>query len=260
MLIKWVAKYMYPFDDISDIILSNTNNLSNINLQNKIANYKTFLRIIDTLNKCYFNIKTLYLGYNNIPKIYKLDLKYLQELCLRDNNIIDISNLKNLKNLINLNLKNNEITDISSLKYLNNLKKLNLSYNKIIDISCIKKLKNLIYLNLENNEITNISSLKYLKFLKELDLSYNKIKKLPIFINMTNLEDLDLKNNKISNINISFRKYFVKLWLKNNKIFNIYNINITVYYYNEKVKNALTLLKKQLKQKIEFDFCKINSK
>lgn len=110
------------------------------------------------------------------------ELKQLQSLNLRSNQIIDISFLKELKQLQSLYLEDNKISDITSLSQLTSLRVLWLAQNKIKDISHLKGLKNLQKLRLLNNKISNISPLKQLENLGLLGLDNNEIEELPAWI------------------------------------------------------------------------------
>ena len=99
----------------------------------------------------------------------------LSKLDLGDNNISDISPLKNLRNLLGLDLNGNNISDISPLKNLRKLRKLDLDGNNISDISPLKNLTDLVVLYLDGNNISDISPLKNLTKLQTLFLRNNKI-------------------------------------------------------------------------------------
>ena len=81
----------------------------------------------------------------------------------RDNNITDISSLKNLTNLTELYLNSNNIKDISSLKDLTNLTHLYLHNNNITDISPLQNLTNLTELDLDNNPNISKEQIQELK-------------------------------------------------------------------------------------------------
>ena len=68
------------------------------------------------------------------------DFSHIEILALEENNISDISFLKNLSNLKILSLSHNLIEDISPLADLTNLRELYLNNNQIIDISSIENL------------------------------------------------------------------------------------------------------------------------
>jgi len=101
-------------------------------------------------------------------QINNLNPDNITELWLRNNELTDISGIKEFKNLEELYLFNNKLTDISIIKIFKNLRHLNIGYNLIKDISVIKYLNNLKYLNikyleLESDQIQYINSLKKLE-------------------------------------------------------------------------------------------------
>jgi hypothetical protein len=100
-------------------------------------------------------------------------------LALCNNQISDLSPLKELKNLTLIELSKNQITDLSPLKELKNLTQIDLSQNQITDLSPLKELKNLTQIDLSHNQITDLSPLKELKNLTYIDLENNQIKELP---------------------------------------------------------------------------------
>jgi Leucine-rich repeat (LRR) protein len=145
-------------------------------------------------------------------------------LYLNDNNIIDISPLKETKlpNLLYLSLNYNNITDISPLKEteFSKLKNLYLNNNNIIDISPLKetKLPDLLSLYLNDNNITDISPLKETKLpkLKNLYLNNNNITDISPLkeTEFSKLKNLYLNNNNIIDISP----------LKETKLPNLYNL------------------------------------
>ncbi|CAL6031302.1 leucine-rich_repeat domain-containing protein [Hexamita inflata] len=90
----------------------------------------------------------------------------LKELDLQDNNIIDISELKNFSQLETLNLSYNLVEDISILELeggenkLHVLNKLCLNDNRIINIDALRSQYTLQYVNLNRNFIQNFSPIK----------------------------------------------------------------------------------------------------
>src|SRR5690606_17940186 len=74
----------------------------------------------------------LHLPNNNIQDISELrNLKYLNFLSLWDNQILDISPLENLKYLSYLDLESNKIKDVTKLRNLSNLETLYLYDNPL---------------------------------------------------------------------------------------------------------------------------------
>lgn len=144
------------------------------------------------------NLEKLKLNENEISDISPLkDLTKLKYLEIQRNRIVDIKPLENLKNLEFLKLYNNLIEELKPLAGLTNLKGLDLHYNVtvegdeshkkiskgITDISPLKDLKNLDFLDISANRIEDVSILKDFDKIVDLDLSGNRIK------NYTGLED-----------------------------------------------------------------------
>lgn len=127
----------------------------------------------------------------------KVGLQYIGNGKPRIANLTGIEYMTALSTLI---LEQNELQDISLLKELIELKSLNLSKNWIRDITPLCRLTRLSNLKLANNEITDIKALENLSALKYLYLSNNKIKTIEVLANAENLIELDLSNNMITSI------------------------------------------------------------
>lgn len=139
--------------------------------------------------------------------------KNLKKLKLNENEISDISPLKNLTKLEYLEIQRNRIVDINPLKNLTNLKFLKLYNNLIEDIAPLSNLINLTGLDLHYNVtvggdeshkiiskgITDISALKNLKKLEFLDISANRIEDISILKNFDKIKDLDFSGNRVKN-------------------------------------------------------------
>ena len=139
--------------------------------------------------------------------------KNLKKLKLNENEISDISPLKNLTKLEYLEIQRNRIVDINPLKNLTNLKFLKLYNNLIEDIAPLSNLTNLTGLDLHYNvtvggdeshkiiskRITDISALKNLKKLEFLDISANRIEDISILKNFDKIKDLDFSGNRVKN-------------------------------------------------------------
>ncbi|MDU7502656.1 MAG: leucine-rich repeat domain-containing protein, partial [Finegoldia magna] len=136
----------------------------------------------------------------------------LEKLKVNENEISDLSPLKDLKNLKYLELQRNRITDVSPLANLKNLEFLKLYNNIIENVEPLKDLTNLTGLDLHNNVkvrkegqkrinydgITDISSLKNLTKLTFFDVSANKIENVDIILGMEKINHLDFSDNKVS--------------------------------------------------------------
>lgn len=137
------------------------------------------------------NLEKLKLNENEISDISPLkDLTKLKYLEIQRNRIVDLKPLENLKNLEFLKLYNNLIEDITPLSNLTNLTGLDLHYNVtvegdeshkkiskgITDISALKNLKNLTFLDISANRIEDVSIIKDLNKIEHLDISGNRVK------------------------------------------------------------------------------------
>lgn len=107
------------------------------------------------LEYCIDNLEYLYLANNNISDISILkDFTGLNVLDLSNNKITDITPLQNIPNLLDLNLSNNNVKDISALSNLTTLYTLNLSNNCIEDFTPIDGLQ-IEELNIEGQRVTD---------------------------------------------------------------------------------------------------------
>lgn len=132
----------------------------------------------------------------------------LEYLDLSENEITDISPIKNLKKLEMLEIDRNIIEDISPLKDLTNLKHLNLYSNYIKDISPLKNLVNLEFLDLHynldddriNGGVVDISPLKNMNKLYKLDLSDNNVEDISSLPSLENMKQLMINGNHVKDI------------------------------------------------------------
>ena len=137
------------------------------------------------------NLEQIKLNENEIADISPLrNLKKLRYIELQRNRIVDVSPLAGLTELRYLKLYNNLIEDVTPLAGLTKLKGLDLHYNVtvtkeegkevkskgITEVSeAIKDMKELEFLDLSANRITNVKGLEILTHIKDLDLSGNNI-------------------------------------------------------------------------------------
>ncbi len=169
------------------------------------------------------------LSYNRISDIGAFaDNAKIGSLKLKNNQIEDISPLKDCFNLFFLDLSYNRIEDIGALATIDELSDLDLRSNKIADISplaactklkenknsldlrdnCIKNIDALSgYINtrhiyLSNNQITDVSPLAGCAALELLKLSGNLIEDISPLASLKNLKILELVNNPITNVGL----------------------------------------------------------
>lgn len=145
-----------------------------------------------------------------------------------NNQISDVSPLRNLYTVQYLDLSKNNITDVSllcpSIKLDDiefGLSELNLSENKIADISSISELKNLVTLNLGGNQISSINAIANIEKLENLYLNTNNITDISSISVMENLKFLNLQNNKITKIETIDLPNLNSLNLKNNRLSDV---------------------------------------
>lgn len=139
--------------------------------------------------------------------------KNLRKLKVNENEIADITPLKNLTKLEYLEIQRNRIVDLKPLEKLTNLTFLKLYNNLIEDITPLSNLTNLTGLDLHYNVtvegdelhkniskgITDISALKNLKNLTFLDISANRIEDVSIIKDLNKIEHLDISGNRVKN-------------------------------------------------------------
>lgn len=159
--------------------LKNTPNLKIFNYQNQ--DYKNAekenLPEIDFSNNT--KLEQVIINAGNLKNLNIFKGLNLKQLSLQDNEITDISGLKDMTNLVRLDLDNNKITSIgNNLDNLKNLITLYLRDNPIGDdsIPSLTKLTNLEALHLRKTNITDISELTKLPKLHRLYIDKNKLK------------------------------------------------------------------------------------
>lgn len=149
-------------------------------------------------------------------------------LSLRDQGIIDITDIKGLDrltNLISINLEDNKIEKIQALDTLINLENLYLTHNQITEIEGLEKLLNLKVLALGRNQISEIKNISHLTNLKDLFIHGNKLNKIQELDSFPNLQRLNLSRNKIKIIEgLDHLGNLYSLFLGNNKINSIENL------------------------------------
>ncbi|MBV1060977.1 class 1 internalin InlA [Listeria monocytogenes] len=146
------------------------------------------------------NLTQINFSNNQLTDITPLkNLTKLVDILMNNNQIADITPLANLTNLTGLTLFNNQITDIDPLKNLTNLNRLELSSNTISDISALSGLTSLQQLSF-GNQVTDLKPLANLTTLERLDISSNKVSDISVLAKLTNLESLIATNNQISDI------------------------------------------------------------
>ncbi|MBS0603884.1 MAG: leucine-rich repeat domain-containing protein [Verrucomicrobia bacterium] len=203
------------FDDPANA--DRLNQIANLNLSN--LGIKT---IPPQITKC-TQLRELDLYNNNITDVSPLkNLGQLQKLDLAQNKITDVSALQNLLQLQTLELSSNQIRDISALANLAELRELNLIQNQIIDVSALGNCTQLRCLKLSNNQITDVSALGNLVELRVLNLAQNQITDISALRNLTQLQQLFLNDNQIADVSaLENLSQLQQLWLNHNQIADV---------------------------------------
>ena len=222
------------------IFIKNYNTLKYVSLTN-IFNINDQIKNLEMLK----NLKNLHLNNNKLTT-FDLVFDKLKYLSLKDNNIIDMTNIcKNIK-LVNISLQNNKIEYIPSIiQNLTNLTTLNLINNNISDINDLSNHNGLKYLFLDKNILTEVK-LKSNTILS-LSIRYNYLKSVKL--NIKSLLTLNLTNNKINNLLINKTAYIKVLDLDN----SICKYNINCFKFNPKHITTLNLSNNDLTN-IKFPF------
>ncbi len=164
------------------------------------------------------------------------DLQRITHLDASGRNIVRLEGMAYLRRLVVLNLKDNQVKDLSPLRNLNRLTDLDLRNNGIINLeavnfSALAGLR-LRRLSLRHNvvrpdqggqiRLADIRLLAPFTSLEVLELRDNHIADITPLSNMVNLQTLDLRENRISDIGPL--KHLVQLQylnLRDNRILNL---------------------------------------
>jgi internalin A len=145
--------------------------------------------------------------------------KSLQTIDLENNEIVDLSPLKDLKLLISLYLGRNKIENIEPLSEMTALQLLWIQDNQIVDIAPLAKMTPMGSLDLSNNRIKRIDALSSLPKIHALYLTNNPVEDFKPLAALKNLERLDLRGCGISDLSpLANHTEWRYLFLDNNKI------------------------------------------
>ncbi len=138
------------------------------------------------------------------------EIKTLEELDLRDNQIQDVSPLASLEHLEELNLRNNGITQLEAVHFdaITHLplERLSLRHNvnekeeRLTDIRSLAEIETLEELELRDNQIEELTPLRQLTGLEVLDLGENRFTSIEALADLDQLKELNLRNNAIESI------------------------------------------------------------
>ena len=166
-------------------------------------------------------IKYLDLQDNQIKSLAGLEhAVYLGKLCLgdndgnfaTDNDVSDLTPLKNLTTLSQLWLQHNNVSDLTPLESLTDLRDLSLFDNAVSDLTPLKNLTELIWLNLGRNPVSDLTPLKNLTKLQWLDLYFsNNVNDITVLGSMPKLKNLTLGGTTISDSDLMHLKNLTEL-------------------------------------------------
>lgn len=132
--------------------------------------------------------------------ITAVDMESLTSLHASGRAIKSLIGIEHAIHLESLVLNQNELTDLTPLRQLSALKSLWLNDNQLTDLSAINSLSQLEYLYAANNHINSMSSITDLPQLKELNVSHNRIEDIAPLQALVHLESLNLEGNGFKRI------------------------------------------------------------
>ncbi|CAF1074350.1 unnamed protein product [Rotaria sp. Silwood1] len=146
-------------DEVLKLAQLKTLDISDCSIEN--VEFINTLSSLTELRACHCYLKTLANQFRN--------LRYLIDLDLSNNELINITPLKSLSSLRVLHLANNHIQDIQILSSLVHLNELDLNNNQISLIpNTFDKLIDLQYLNLSNNRINSWDDINVIRCMNSL--------------------------------------------------------------------------------------------
>ncbi|CAL6108946.1 Conserved_hypothetical protein [Hexamita inflata] len=222
--------------------LNQIKSLQNVNLSNNKIVDISALQNLENIS--YLNLKS-----NQITKPVFCENCSLISLDLSYNELIDTTQLSNLVFVEQLCLVNTNLQDISFLTQLNNIKVLDISLNNINSLNGLSQMKQLTTLLASVNQIDSIADLHTCNQLQILLINKNKISDISVIQHMQMLEEVDVSNNTITDI--SHIQY-----LPNLLVFNGDNNVIKDISFLEKCKNLSEL---RLSHNLINNINKINS-
>jgi Leucine-rich repeat (LRR) protein len=137
---------------------------------------------------------------NNKEPLTADDVKTISTIVAKGKKITNLKGLEACTALALLDLENNEVADVTPIKDLKLIQSLDLSRNKIANIGPLAELTALQYLQLANNQIADIAPLAKFERLTALYLSNNQVADLKTVGELKKLVSLYLDGNKISDL------------------------------------------------------------
>ena len=159
-----------------------------------------------------------------------------------DKKIKNLAGLEKCVSLAELDLENNEITDITPIKDLTGIQLLDLAKNKISNIGPIAGLVNLQYIQLSDNQIADLSPLAKLANMRSLYLDRNQIKDLGPVSHLSKLWSLYVRDNQIADLQpLASLKWLERLDIRGNQVADLAPLaGLTEWRYLLADKNKIT--------------------
>jgi len=154
------------------------------------------------LEKC-VALAELNLADNEIADITPIkDLTQIQLLDLSKNKISNIGAIAGLVNLQYIELSDNQVSDLSPVAKLSNLRNLYVDRNQVKDLGPVSQLPKLVSLYVRDNPISDLRPLASLKWLERLDIRGNQVSDLAPLSGLTEWKYLIADKNKITDLSV----------------------------------------------------------
>ncbi|MDF9797409.1 Leucine-rich repeat (LRR) protein [Catalinimonas alkaloidigena] len=142
------------------------------------------------------------MAISGIPSKDQLhEIAFTEKLVISNNNEIwDLSPIREFVNLRELEITNTAVKDLSPLSQVYSLEKLTCSRNPIRSLEPISKLTNLKYLDCQNTPIEDLKPLRNLIELEVLNCSGTQVSKLKHISSLINLRVLECFNTNVKKL------------------------------------------------------------
>ena len=137
--------------------------------------------------------------YNSDPLTAE-DVKNISQVVGKGKGIKSLEGLQHCKVIMKLDLENNEIVDLTPIKDLNLLQSIDLASNKIESIEPLAGLVKSQYLQLSKNAIVDLEPLRKMSNLRSLYASENKIKSIEPLSALRKMWTLHIAGNPVEDL------------------------------------------------------------
>lgn len=185
---------------------------------------------IDTLEdlKKMHNLYSLTLVKQKITNLEPIKDLDIVHLFLNDNDIEDISALKEMTSLYTLEVGGNPIRDFGVVPHLINLGELDISDTNCSDFSFLKNMTNMRVLIAKNLKLEDIDFVSELYKLQTLNVQNNKIKNIFCVENLNQLEAFNIADNPIENISSINKMKKLKYMVIKNTLIDVDSIDNSI--------------------------------